>query len=154
MCGGIVWKLDKVPKKDLQKFYTKEQIDKFNESGKGTSFFWEAQPALPIEIDNQIKLMPWGNRDDKTSKLPQTGWAKVESIRDGKWKWLHPKRVKIIAEQGYEKGKWFNVKSGGIEGLVAKLDKEERTYMITKPASESYRELFKHNREPIETKIL
>ena len=149
MCGGIVWNLEKISKKELAKYYTNEQIDKFYKTKKGTSFFWDALPTLPIEFEGEVHLMLWGNRDNKTSKMPRTGWAKVESIKKGKWKWLQPKRVKILAEKGYEKGVWFNIPSGGIEGLITELKDEKKVYMITKPATKSYLLLTKHDREPI-----
>lgn len=148
MCGGIVWNLEKIPKNELAKYYTKEQIAKFAQSKKGASFFWDTQPTLPIELDGKTQLIPWGNRDNQ-SKMPKTGWAKAESIKAGKWKWLNPKIVKILADKGYEKGVWFDIPSGGVQGLVATLDKDVRAYMITKPASADYLKLTKHDREPI-----
>jgi len=149
MCGGIVYNIMKIPKSELLKFYADDEIAKFEEKGQFESFFWSRQPVLPIEENGNIKLKKWGNRD-KNLHLPQTGWAKTESINRGKWTHLRPKMVKIPVDKGYEKGVWFDVKSKGFQGIIINKDKLERVYMITKQADKEYEKLTKHNRQPIE----
>ena len=149
MCGGIVYNMMKIPKKELKKFYDDKEIARFEESGKFESYFWSQKPVLPIEKEGKVELKSWGNRD-KDIELPKTGWAKVESIEAGKWKYLNPKPVSILADRGYEKGVWFETKKGEFKGLLINKDKNERVYMITKPADKNYLELTKHNREPVD----
>lgn len=149
MCGGIGYRIDKIPKKELKKYYDDKQIRAFEDKGEFQSFFWSKQPLLPIEEKGQVELKEWGNRD-KNIKLPQTGWAKAESINEGKWAYLKPDFVKIVADRGYEKGVWFSLKKEGFQGVKVSRDDLERVYMITKPADEKYLRLTKHNRQPEE----
>lgn len=151
MCGGISYKLNKIPQKELEKYFTSTEIDKMKNMKKFQTFFWSKNPVLPIEKDGQIELKLWGNRDSKIN-LPKTGWAKLESIDKGKWGYLKPETIKILADSGYEKGVWFEIKAGGFKGLLVKKDDDERVYIITKPADVKYLRLTKHNRQPIELK--
>ena len=105
--------------------------------------------ALPVFRDGQIEIIEWGSRGNKASKLPRTGWCKTESLEAGKWQWLEPQRVEILADFGLEKGVWFQVVQG-IHGVVVH-DEQERphVYMLTKPASHYYEMMTKHNRMPV-----
>lgn len=149
MCGGIAFQFSRIPKRELEKYYTSEEIGQFESKGELESFYWSKIPLLPVEIEGEIVIRQWGNRD-KELKLPKTGWAKVESLEEGKWSYLHPEYVKIAADRGFEKGKWFDIKSGGLQGIAVLKDKEERVYMVTKPSDEEYLKLTKHDRQPVE----
>lgn len=149
MCGGIAFKINQISRKDLQRYYSEREIDKIEQEGEAQSFFWSKKPVLPVEREKKVELVDWGNRDKKNN-LPKTGWAKQESINDGKWQYLKPEFVKIPVERGYEKGVWFKPKSKEFQGLVVERDKNKKVYMLTKPATEKYQKLTKHNREPVE----
>lgn len=146
MCGGIVINYNKIPKKDLKEFLTQSQIERFEKTGKITSFFWDKRPFLPVDENGVLKLYDWGSRDKKL-KFPKTGWAKKESILSGKWKWLKPKEVKIPVEKGYEKKVWFDFENG-TDGILTELDNQKRVYMITEPADKIYLEKTHHDRMP------
>lgn len=147
MCGGIGYKIKNIPEAELAKFYTPEEIARFKQTGAVEDFFWRRQPVLPIKTDQGIRLKVWGNKD-KNLKLPATGWAREESIMDGKWDYLKPEEVLIGAEKGYEKKVWFDLPQG-TPGLLVKRNGEERVYMITKPAGKTYQEKTGHDRQPI-----
>lgn len=148
MCGGVFTNWNRVPKKELGKFLSKSELIKIT-SGEGLeSFFWSQTPILPVEDKSGIHIRKWGNRD-KELKLPKTGWAKQESLIDGKWNYLKPEKVKILADRGYEKGVWFDIESGGIEGILVAKANEERVYMVTKEASLDYKKLTGHGREAV-----
>jgi len=152
MCGGIAFKISKIPKAELDKFYSELEIVDQIKKDQAQSYFWSKRPVLPIEDSNRnIKLYDWGNRSEEV-KLPKTGWAKQESIEQGWWQQYKPKFVTIPAEKGYEKGVWFDLSGRGFEGIAVKDKKDERVYMITKPASQEYKNLTHHDREPIEVK--
>ena len=90
-----------------------------------------------------------GNRDNPESKLPKTAWARNESVSNGKWAWLHPKKIKIIGNKGWEKGVWFKIKEG-VEGLlVLDENKKEHAYMITEKASHYFQTMTRHDRMPL-----
>lgn len=147
MCGGAGFKIKNIPEKELNKFYSPELIKRFKTTGRIESFFWQKNAVLPVESKNGEQLVLWGNKDENL-KLPKTGWAKEESIKRGKWDYLHPEIVDIPIDQGYEKKTWFDLPKG-TKGLVVKKGEDNRVYMITKEASEEYQEQTGHNREPL-----
>lgn len=103
---------------------------------------------LPVILNGKIQVIEWGNRNDKTSRLPQTGWCRRESLEAGKWTWLKPVSVVIPANYGLEKGVWFPIREG-MEGVVVlDADGQPHVYMLTQAASTGYEELTKHNRMP------
>jgi len=147
MCGGVGYKTKNIPDVELKKYYSQELIDRFKHEGRVESFFWHEQASLPIRRGEKIQLMLWGNKN-KELKLPSTGWARIESIKNGKWDYLHPDEVDILVDKGYEKKTWFDFKNG-TKGLIVKKGDEERVYMITKEASREYKDETSHNREPL-----
>lgn len=112
--------------------------------------FRDPVPLLPVLVDDMRKVMPWGNRDDRHSALPHTGWCRVESLSRGTWDWLHPREVQIPAERGLEKGVWFRVPGSAIRGVLVKdATGGDHVYMLTQPATQTYRQLTGHEREPV-----
>ena len=149
MCGGLAFQLSQIPKSELSQYFPENKIQKFEENGEGLTFYWDENPVLPVVIDNTAHLVEWGNRSGKDN-LPRTGWAKLESINEGKWRYLNPKSIIIPAIRGYEKGVWFDINGQGLEGISVNKENIRRIYMVTKPASNDYIKLTKHNRQPIE----
>ncbi len=147
MCGGIGFGYKRIPYEELKRYFSNQEIKKFESQERINTFFWSPHPVLPVENGNQIKLLDWGNRD-KNIDLPQTGWAKQESLDKGKWDYLHPRTIKIPAQFGYEKGIWFEIKNG-ISGIKINKNNLSRVYMITKQASNKYLKLTGHYREPV-----
>ncbi len=147
MCGGVGFKIKNIPEHELKKYYSPELIDRFKTSGWVESFFWHEKAVLPVETKDGIQLILWGNKDEEI-KLPKTGWAKSESLQIGKWDYLHPETVNILADSGYEKKTWFDLPEG-TKGIVVKKNQEARVYMITKEASEEYKKATGHDREPL-----
>lgn len=148
MCGGVGYKTKNIPEEELKKYYSPELIKRFKTEGKAESFFWHKNAVLPIQSKSgKVQLMLWGNKD-KDLKLPPTGWAKEESLKEGKWDYMHPEPVDIPVDSGYEKKTWFDL-SEGTKGIVVKRGDEERVYMITREASEEYKKETGHGREPI-----
>lgn len=150
MCGGIIANLNKIPRSELSKYYSQEEIAKIKASGRFQSFFWDKQPILPIEDSGEVKLVDWGNRDKQVS-LPQTGWAKQESVESGKWNHLKPTNIKIVADQGYEKGALFDFQDGA-RGILVRNKNHTKAYMITQSADEAYKKSTGHDRMPIGVK--
>jgi len=147
MCGGVGFRIKNIPEGELKKFYSPELIKRFKREDRVESFFWYKDPVLPIKTKQGTQLMLWGNKD-KEIKLPKTGWAKSESLKQGKWNYLKPEPVDIPIESGYEKKTWFSMPEG-TKGIVVKRDKNERVYMITKEASQDYKKETGHDREPV-----
>lgn len=109
----------------------------------------ENDPRLPVIVAGRMYICLWGNRGDKTSKLPKTGWCRQESLEAGKWRWLDPEPVVIPATFGLEKGIWFPIREG-VEGVVVRDEaKRPHVYMLTQAASHYYQTMTKHERMPV-----
>lgn len=111
--------------------------------------FTDRVVELPVLRDGQIEILEWGNRGNKESKLPRTGWCKNESLEAGKWRWLRPEPVEIPADYGLEKGVWFQI-TEGMRGVVVEDEAgRPHVYMMTQPASHYYSTMTKHERMPM-----
>jgi len=149
MCGGVAFNFRNIPEEKMQKYFSKEELEAFKKVGQAQSYYWSKTPVLPYEKDGKIDLVDWGNRSDD-DKLPKTGWAKTESIDEGKWAYLKPEFVKIPVDKGYEKGKWFKVSENGFKGALIEKNNKKHLYMVTKLANKKYLEDYKHDRQPVE----
>jgi hypothetical protein len=150
MCGGVGYKIKNISEKELLKYYQSEAVQLFLAEGKAKSFFWHPNAVLPIKHKTGIQLVLWGNKD-KEIKLPQTGWAKTETLQAGKWDYLKPEPVDILVDSGYEKQVWFDLPEG-TRGIIVRKGVQERVYMITQAASEEYLMATGHDREPLGVK--
>ena len=147
MCGAITIPYDETLKDYLLQFYSADEIDRFSKNGEIIFAFWQKHPALPIRDGNGIQVVAWGNRDDAL-KLPKTGWARIESIIENKWKHLNPTPVLIPASRGCEKKHWFNLQED-IQGILIHYKDQKRVYMLTQAASPDYKEPTQHDRMPV-----
>ena len=132
MCLGISvsWRVlsdELIERHGLQKqIITREAADR-----EVRFLYCDPQPRLPVWRDYQLGVYIWGNRDDKNSRLPRTGWCRSESLAAGRWQHLSPERVIIPANFGLAKGVWFHV-AEGMEGMVVH-DEQRRphVYMLS-----------------------
>jgi hypothetical protein len=154
MCGGVGFKVKNIPEEELGKYYSPELVKRFKTGGRIESFFWQKNAVLPVKHKTSqeggqafVRLHLWGNKDE-VLKLPKTGWAREESLKAGKWNYLHPEPVDIPVDSGYEKKTRFDLPKG-TKGIVVKKDHEERVYMITKEAGSEYKKETGHGREPL-----
>jgi hypothetical protein len=104
---------------------------------------------LPVEYCGQTIICEWGNRGNKESRLPRTGWCRNESLEAGKWQWLKPEAVVIPADFGLEKGVWFQIIEGMRGVLVRDEEGKPHVYMLTRQASHYYQTMTKHERMPV-----
>lgn len=121
----------------------------FGREERVLSYSYSKNPMLPAEKAGVVNLYIWGNRDQKDSKLPHTGWCRIESLSAGKWNWLHPVPIEIPAIGGVEKGKWMAF-SGPLKGILVEDERHSlHAYMLTQAASEDYAQYTKHERMPV-----
>lgn len=146
MCGGIAFDFTLVTEDELKSFLPPDEFSAFKKMREVQSFFWSARPILPVTMPDAVHLYDWGNRE-KSVDLPRTGWVRIESYEEGRWKHLEPKEIVIPASRGYEKKVWFNI-STGIEGILVEKEGVHRVYMLTQPADRRYQNLTKHDRMP------
>lgn len=147
MCGGVGFKIKNIPERQLKKYYSAELLKRFKSRGRIESFFWQKDARLPAKTKTGTELLSWGNKDEEV-KLPLTGWAKKESLAQGKWDYLKPEIVDIPVDSGYEKKTWFDLPKG-TKGIMVGRQEDKRVYMITKEASEDYKKETGHDREPL-----
>ncbi|MGY0218683.1 hypothetical protein ACWJJH_15060 [Endozoicomonadaceae bacterium StTr2] len=117
MCGGVSFRADgKVIK----------------------TFFPNPKARLPVKgRDGQLIMVPWGRRENQAGGAPQGGWARLESVHEGRWEKYRPQPVKIVVDAFMEKddkglSHWFDVLPGQyIQGLVATDGVFTRLYVVT-----------------------
>jgi hypothetical protein len=51
-------------------------------------YFPQPDPRLPVRLrDGNVTWITWGRRkDEATGKFPNGGWARLDSIKSGKWR--------------------------------------------------------------------
>ena len=136
MCAGLVFKDDKNPELTYK------------------VYFPIPYAKIPIITKDRVKeTVFWGRRNEKEfseTKLPITGWAKIESIKKGWWNRFNPEKVYIPALKYMEKDKegkshWFEVDDGKyIVGLKVKWNDIVACYIVTIPTPKDFIHI--HNR--------
>ena len=149
MCFGIALPIDAFPEELVEQHRHRIAIREPEASRELRFTFRDPRAELPVWHDNRLEILAWGNRDDRTSRLPRTGWCRQESLEAGRWSRLRPELVEIPATLGLEKGVWFLI-AEGIRGILVH-DEHARPhiYMLTQPASHYYQIMTRHNRMPV-----
>lgn len=111
-------------------------------------YFPSPKAALPvIKKSGEIEWVTWGKRkEENASYFPNGGWARLDSIKEGKWQRFHPTPVLLpvnsFMEKDHEKvSHWFDLKSDEvIQGLLTVHEDIARVYVVTTdtPAEFSY----------------
>lgn len=115
--------------------------------------------TLPVLMrDGSVARMRWGARKEEPApetggaRWPKGGWARLESIKSGRWNAYDPQPVKIPAKGYMEKdgegrSHWFRLEPGEyIQGLVARVGEERRVYVVTVSAPPKFAHI--HDRWP------
>jgi hypothetical protein len=106
-----------------------------------TVYFTQAKAMLPVKLKSgEVKLVPWGRRENENSEMPLGGWARLVSIKnekDNRWHLYLPKPVQIPVDKFMEKNHegqrcWYEITKGKcLQGLLANHDNEYRLYIVT-----------------------
>ncbi len=133
MCGGVKYK---------------------HEDQAVTSYFPNPKAALPVlRRDGGHELLPWGRREEQAGTLPPGGWARLDSIREGRWDRYDPMPVRLAIEEFMEKdhaghSHWYPLEPGQwLQGLVAMYGEEQRVYVVTLVPTEAAQRAI-HDRWP------
>jgi hypothetical protein len=106
-------------------------------------YFPAPRARLPVLVRGGGELLlPWGARgreygDAGRIRWPEGGWARLESIRAGRWDRFDPRPARIPARGFMEKdaagrSHWFALEPGQyLQGLVARAGEERRVYLVT-----------------------
>ncbi len=103
----------------------------------------------------KTRLVQWGRRkgEDEEYDVPQTGWARLQSLAEGRWNRYSPRRVKIPALCWMEKDSareshWFDMAPDTcLLGVDIKKGGKEFVYIVTKPAPPEFAHI--HDRIPL-----
>lgn len=103
-----------------------------------TMYFSRATALLPVKLaNNDVKLVTWGRRQQENSEMPLGGWARLNTIYDGKWGQYLPKPVRLPIDKfmktDYEgRVHWYEITRGQyMQGLLAHEGDEYRVYIVT-----------------------
>ncbi len=121
------------------------------EGKERTVYFPQPEPKVPVQGPRGKNLVTWGRRKQETKNtLPAGGWARSESLSQGRWEQWQPAPVAILAREYMEKNDrsyWFNPpENSAIAGIGIKSKKRARVYVVTRAASEPYQKI--HDRWP------
>ncbi len=89
---------------------------------------------------------------ENVNRFPNGGWARLDSIKMGKWKPWHPRSVLIPADGFMEKdhdqkSHWITFAPRmAIQALLAERDGEQRVYVVTEETLSEYHWI--HDRWP------
>lgn len=119
-----------------------------------TAYFPNPKAALPVlRRDGGQELLSWGRREEQQGTLPPGGWARLDSVKQGRWDRYDPKPVRLAIEEFMEKDRtghshWYRLDAGQwLQGLVATYGEEQRVYVVTLvPTEEAQRAI--HDRWP------
>ena len=119
MCGGVKY------------------TDKQNKTW--TVYFPSPKAALPVlKKDGEIEWITWGKRkEENVPAFPSGGWARLDSIKEGKWQCYQPRPVLLPIQSFMEKdaekvSHWFDMKAGEVvQGLLTVHDGAARVYVVT-----------------------
>ncbi|MDH5601014.1 MAG: hypothetical protein OEY78_06875 [Gammaproteobacteria bacterium] len=111
----------------------------YNNNGQDIRvYFPNPRATLPVMTkSHEVELLPWGRRKEQAGHLPLGGWARLESIYQGRWDKWFPVPVKLPIKQFMEKdiqgnSHWFDLTPGQfIQGLIARDKYEQRVYVVT-----------------------
>lgn len=112
-------------------------------------FLFRALPRLvPAWHEGQLSVFVWGNHN-RRSKLPVTGWVRLEDMEAGRWAELQPELVDIPACFGLDKGVWFQIREG-IRGVLARDEQgQAHVFVLTEPATHYYHVMTRNDRMPV-----
>lgn len=117
-------------------------------------YFPSPKAALPvIKKSGEIEWVTWGKRKEENAPyFPNGGWARLDSIKEGKWQRFHPTPVLLpvnaFMEKDHEKvSHWFDLKSDEvIQGLLTVHEDVARVYVVTTDTPQEFS--FIHDRWP------
>ncbi len=114
---------------------------------EGQMHLWkDAEVRLPVLMrDGSTTWVRWGERHGVPSPFFQGPCARLESVREGKWRRFQPRAVRIPVERYMERDQkskpyWVRLEAGQyLQGLIATWGDEQRVYVVTVEAPAEYR---------------
>jgi putative SOS response-associated peptidase YedK len=112
-------------------------------------------PTLSINGDSTLQFCQWGKRREEDPELdvPITGWARLISLKEGKWNRYNPSRILIPATRWMEKDQhrqshWFDLAPDeAILGVRLEAHGKFFVYVVTRPSQGAMSTI--HDRIPL-----
>jgi len=107
-----------------------------------------------LDADGVIESIRWGRVKSEPGRAVAHHCARIESIRAGKWKWLKPERVRILAtsflDWTVDKQQHWNTleDNQALWGALVQDGDTPRVYVVTMPVPEEFKHLSKGGRWP------
>lgn len=102
------------------------------------TYFPNPKACLPVKKrSGGVEQLPWGRRKNQAGHLPLGGWARLDTVYEGRWDRWFPKPVKLMISQFMEKdfegsSHWYDLTPGKwVQGLAAHYEQERRIYVVT-----------------------
>ena len=109
--------------------------------------FTDSLPYLPVFYQGRNQLVFWGNK--KTTKFPRTGFCRKESLLAGKWSFLRPKKVLVLASSALVNGVWFQVRKGIEAVLITDSNYKMYCYILTQDSTHYFKIMTGSDRMPV-----
>jgi putative SOS response-associated peptidase YedK len=118
-------------------------------------FFPIPHAQIPyLAPEGSMNWAQWGRRqgEDPDLNLPVGGWARLISLKEGRWNQYEPRRVRIPALRWMEKDSskvshWFDLPPNQyMLGVLIERVERQFVYVVTHPAKGEFAEV--HHRMP------
>ena len=73
-------------------------------------------PLLPIILEEQFRIVRWGNRHRHSRILPHTGRVEIHEVEQGCWQHMNIQEIVIVGSAALHRGVWFPLQQG-IRGI-------------------------------------
>src|SRR5437899_1741023 len=92
MLTGVALALSELPVELVARHGLKRRVHERGGEAEVRFLFAERDRLLPLWLEGQLVVAPWGNKRGESKALPQTGWTRQASIESGAWgdRGLHP----------------------------------------------------------------
>ncbi len=151
MCDAIALSVRDLPQK-----YHRHPAIQARLTGRGgdeeIQFFYDRKPfppLLPILLEDQFRIVRWGNRDRRSKCLPHTGRVEHHELVQGCWQHANITEVIIVGNAALHRGVWFPLLEG-IRGIFLRDEYDVPTvFMLMDKPSDYYQIMTKSKVMPI-----
>jgi hypothetical protein len=102
--------------------------------------WWHQPPLLPVRLYGGIRLVRWGSKLRRGTRLPIGGWVSEDQLSAGVFAASDPEPVVIPAALGHDAGMWFVIDMG-VRGVVVRDAAGPVVYVLTRPSTNYYRNM-------------
>src|SRR3954468_16542522 len=104
MFSGVALAMSELPLEVLQRHNLARRLHDRGGELEVQFLYRDGERALPVWLDGQLTVVPWGNRRGESRLLPCTGWTWQSTVAAGYWAELGATPVIIPATMGFDKG--------------------------------------------------